>query len=590
MKKKLAALLSGLRHFRGNSLLVRGLLVTFLAVVLVLSIVLTMAYNISTTLVDDSVLEMNRVISTRALDSISTVLDESARIGASISLDDNTRRFMLSENYPSELIKALAGDCSNYGLIFDYIHSIYIYSEKNDYLISPFYTGTAAGYVDTSWREGYASISEDRVCAVARVRDGGYPYFLTVMIPYYFFQGQKSGAVLVNIDMDKLDKLLLGIGNLAEQTITVTDESNRVLYCNNRRFFSGQAAENDILRKALAAIGTTFVHTDFGGERTVVTSARLRNRAWNLTSALPLAYYDSTFLKLQGQMQQLVILVVIVGIVLTIWLAVRSYLPVRGIITTLEESEHLPPAPAHPQNEADYIRQAISASLKSNQSMKTELDNRLHLLHEAQASALQAQITPHFLSNTLDAIRWGAVEMGGGENEVSRMLTVLSALLRTSLDMESALVTVETEIAHCLLYLDIMRYRYSTDLDVRFDIPDELMKTPIVKLTFQPLLENAIYHGLRPKKMQGSITVTAFKEEDKVVLRFKDSGVGIDDEKTNHLNLEMDSEAALTGSHIGMHNVNQRIKLLFGVEYGLRVCDSHGTGTIIELVIPATDS
>ena len=588
--KKWTAFLSGLRRYRGNSLLVRSTLATFAAVILVLSIVLSMAYNIARKVVEDSVLEMNRVITERSIDSINAVLDESARIGAALSLEESTRRFMLhTGEYPSELIKTLALECSTYPMIFNYLHSIYLYCEQTDYILSPAYSGTAAAYADTTWRAGYDLAREDRVYAVSRARDGGYPYFLTVVLPYYFYQGQKSGALFMNIDMDKLDKLLLGIGNLAEQTVAVTDEHGRVLYCNNRALFQTPAEEDVILRQGAAALGSTFIHTGEDGARTVITSARLTNRGWSLISALPLTFYDSSFARLQGRMQQLIVLVAIVGIALTLLLSIRSYLPVRGIIRTLEATDAPVVVPGRPVNEADYIRQAIAASAKSNQRMRLELDDRLRLLREAQASALQAQITPHFLSNTLDAIRWGAIEMGGGENEVSRMLTVLSALLRTSLDMENALVTIEEEIDHCRLYLEIMKYRYNADIDVTWEIPEALRRTRIAKLTFQPLLENALQHGLRPKKMQGCVRVQGTQEGGRVVIRFTDSGVGIAGDRLAHMNWSMGSETALTGSHIGMHNVNQRLKLLFGVAYGLRVSSVEGSETVIELVIPAEE-
>ena len=587
MKKRLKSLLSGLRSFRGNSLLVRGILITFLAVILLLSGVLTVAYNIAKSLVQDSVLEMNREITSHSIDSMNTVLDQAARVGASLSLDEDVLHFMLGEESSAGLVKRVSEACSSYSMIFGYIHSIYIYAEESGSMCSNVYNGPVSGWSDQSWQAGYSLAAEDRVYAVSRVRDNGYPYFITVIVPYFFYQGEKTGAVMVNLDMDKLDKLLLGLGSYAEQTVSIIGGDGQVMYCNDRSLYQADAESHALLGPALAALGESFIHTDSEGERTVVSSARLVNRGWRLVSALPLTYYDAAFDKLGASMRQLVIWVAAAGALLALLLAVRSYLPVRGILASLEESGHEPlTAPERPMDETDYIRQAIAASAKSNITMKLELAGRIRLLHEAQASALQAQITPHFISNTLDAIRWGAVELGKGENEVSQMLTTLSALLRISLDMESALVPISTEIEHCQLYLEIMKYRYNAPLDVTWEIPEDILRLSIVKLSFQPILENAIYHGLRPKKMLGRILVQALRDEGRVYIRFADSGVGMNGDTLERLNLEMDSETALTGSHIGMHNVNQRIKLLFGLDYGVRVSSVEGNGTIIEVVIP----
>lgn len=123
-------------------------------------------------------------------------------------------------------------------------------------------------------------------------------------------------------------------------------------------------------------------------------------------------------------------------------------------------------------------------------------------------SALQMQITPHFLSNTLDAIHWGAVELGGGENSVSRMILNLSQLFRISLNMGDMLIDVASEAEQCRRYVEIMEYRYPGMISVDWRLSPSIMGCVVAKLSFQPIVENAIYHGIKPKKAPGRITVS----------------------------------------------------------------------------------
>lgn len=203
---------------------------------------------------------------------------------------------------------------------------------------------------------------------------------------------------------------------------------------------------------------------------------------------------------------------------------------------------------------------------------------------EAELNALQAQINPHFLYNTLDAIRCKAMFLTDGENEVSDMILNLSELFRLSIRKGRELVSIADEIEHVKCYLAIEDFRFGDKIRLEWNIDEGLLQYKTVKLILQPIVENAIYHGLEPKKGIGTISVRVCKAEDRIVFSISDDGAGMTDTE-----LEQVSEniAEGTGRSIGLVNVNQRIRLHFGNQYGIEIRSRHREGTEVKVTIPA---
>ncbi|CAK4851628.1 unnamed protein product [Aphanomyces euteiches] len=198
--------------------------------------------------------------------------------------------------------------------------------------------------------------------------------------------------------------------------------------------------------------------------------------------------------------------------------------------------------------------------------------------------ALQAQINPHFLSNTLEAIRMKAVKEGN--EDVAEMIYILSFLLRTSLKSEK-LVTIKEEAAYCELYLQLFSLRYQNKLTVQLKIDPEVEQFSIGKLTLQPLVENSILHGIDLTSSENAIHITAGMEDGLIVIRIMDNGKGLTanklgelKEKLNNYQLENNEDS------IGLLNVHERIRLLFGEPYGLDIYGDH-TGMEVRITIPA---
>ena len=206
-------------------------------------------------------------------------------------------------------------------------------------------------------------------------------------------------------------------------------------------------------------------------------------------------------------------------------------------------------------------------------------------LRETELKLLQAQINPHFLYNTLDNIIW-LIEANKKENAM-KMVSLLSEFFRTSLNKGKDIITIEQEEAHVRSYLRIQQYRYQDILDYSIDIHSEIKSINMLKLTLQPLIENAIYHGIKNKRGKGMIHVIGERKGDLVIFVVEDNGKGIEKERLEQLNsllLNSPNMSELEG--FGILNVNERIKLKYGKDYGLKVKSRFGEGTKVEVCFP----
>lgn len=207
-------------------------------------------------------------------------------------------------------------------------------------------------------------------------------------------------------------------------------------------------------------------------------------------------------------------------------------------------------------------------------------------LRGAELALLQAQINPHFLYNTLDAIVW-LIEMEKNEQAVE-MVTTLSAFFRSSLSNGRDIITLREEEQHVRSYLEIQKVRYKDILDYQIHMAPSLSQYEIPKLTLQPLVENALYHGIKLKRGQGHITVTGRELEQEISLCVEDDGAGMTPERLEQVcrGLKKSRCADEPVIGFGVATVHERLQLLFGPEYGLRITSENGQGTKVEVRIP----
>jgi two-component system sensor histidine kinase YesM len=223
------------------------------------------------------------------------------------------------------------------------------------------------------------------------------------------------------------------------------------------------------------------------------------------------------------------------------------------------------------------IRELLDSKIKEQENLK-----------KAELRALQAQINPHFLYNTLDTIIWMAEAKKNAQ--VIEIVSALSSFFRISLSKGRDWITIGEEIERTNSYLTIQKMRYRDILDYEIQVDERVANYTILKLVLQPLVENALYHGIKNKRQGGTIIVRAKpKNENEVQLEVEDNGIGFTPEKLAQLQeeLEDDSGDIKLESGFGIGNVNKRIRLYYGKQYGISVKSEYHTGTCVTLIIPA---
>lgn len=205
-------------------------------------------------------------------------------------------------------------------------------------------------------------------------------------------------------------------------------------------------------------------------------------------------------------------------------------------------------------------------------------------LRKAEFELLQSQINPHFLYNTLDAIVWLAE--AGEQKKVVSMVGSLSDFFRTSLNQGKDIITIKEELQHSRSYLEIQQMRYQDILNYEIHVPEELHRYLIPKITIQPLVENALYHGIKNKRGLGRIVISGRKEEDFLILQIEDNGIGMRKERLDQVKEGMNQKIPTEKDIYGLYNVNERIRLNFGEKYGLSIESTYGEGTVVSIILP----
>ncbi|MCR5650024.1 MAG: sensor histidine kinase [Lachnospiraceae bacterium] len=246
--------------------------------------------------------------------------------------------------------------------------------------------------------------------------------------------------------------------------------------------------------------------------------------------------------------------------------------------------------------ELGVLSRSLDEMIERINMLITQVREEQENLRVAELELLQAQINPHFLYNTLDTIIWLAE--AGDQKKVVGMVGSLSEFFRASLGQGRDIVSIGDEMKHVISYLQIQQVRYQDILTYKVEVPEDLYIFRIPKITLQPLVENALYHGIKNKRGGGSIMISGRIEGNCICLCVKDDGIGMTPDRLTQINNKINSgEKTETASEpsgnrmeaeiFGLYNVNERIRLKFGDRYGIHIDSVHGEGTSVTVLLPA---
>lgn len=401
--------------------------------------------------------------------------------------------------------------------------------------------------------------------------------------------GTFRGVILINLNMNKITEICNSFQEKQENFICIINDKGELVYeqQNGRERFVFDEKENrQELNTALGKTKESCFRLNYRGEKYLVTRTDMKTTGWTLVSMVPYKSVMAETMAISGVM----ILAVAITLIVTLLLLNRI---LTGVVKPLKKLEKYM-VQVNPDN-MDQRMEILTddeighLSMKFNQMMDRIRNLKEQVIEEQEdkrkyeLQALQAQINPHFLYNTLDSIIWMAET---NDSNIVAMTEALAKLFRISLNKGNEEISLERELEHVKNYLIIQSMRYADKFTYEISAEPGVERCRTIKLILQPIVENCIYHGIKKKRGTGKITIRAYRREQNLIIEVSDDGCGMPEEICRKiLSDEIESEN-ISGSGIGVKNVNERIQLRFGKKYGLSYSSEEGVGTTVTYVLP----
>lgn len=395
----------------------------------------------------------------------------------------------------------------------------------------------------------------------------------------------QMGVLLVDMDYSSISRMLQQI-NASDngQYYYLCDSSGEIIYHPRQiQISEGIANENNDTESGYK---DGVYDETFEGEHRKVIVNTISYTGWKLVGVIPYSTFTSGMLNMRYFVGMLMLLTAMMLVVINRVVSVGISRPILRLNDSVREYEagEKPEIYIGGSLEIRHLGYSIQKSYEQIDSLMKKIVLEQNERRKSELDALQSQINPHFLYNTLESITW-MIE-GERNDEAAFMITQLARLFRISLSKGRTVITVADELQHARSYMNIQKIRYKNAFSVVFDVDQEVCSCCTVKLILQPILENAINYGVSGMDDCGEIRVTGRLEDGNVILSVTDNGIGMSEEQVA-LILTDSSHMHKRGSGVGLVNVNNRIRLLFGGEYGLTVESEPDEGTTVTVRIPA---
>lgn len=573
-----------IRHFKFNSIFLRTFLfITALTVIpfIVLSI---MFYSNTLKNIREEITLENSYIFDNSVNIIDRTLMEVDTLSSSLASNESTQLYTIN-NVSTDSFKTISRLAKTLPIIYRYIDSIYIYSEQTDTVIMDNNSIPLSDLSDTDWINAYRAVTSPKGTIIPRSKNNVYPQLITIIKPIYVAD-EKKGAIIMNINAQSIYNSMLYQQYKDGRLFFLVNADNKIIISSELSYFNTYPDDIGLNTLTTESNPKNSVY-EINDKNYVVLSGDSTISDYKYISAYPLELYEHKLSTMKLQIIGILLLLMIIIFILAYVASVRSYSPLNEIISFLDNSQ--PPADSieeEDKNELMYIINCIQTHINDKTKMAEILEERMKLLRKSQYDMLQTQINPHFLYNTLETINWMAYNMSNSENPVSKSLINLASFFRNTLT-SGYFVSIENEIKYTKEYVNILALRYGDLFDIEWDIDESILSYTIIKICLQPIIENAVYHGIKQKNDKGLIKIKGLCDDNNIILIVSDDGVGIEKDALDELYKTL-SETSFTNekSHIGLSNVNQRIKIIFGDSYGIHVESTVGVGTDVYVTIP----
>lgn len=445
----------------------------------------------------------------------------------------------------------------------DIIDSIYLYSKRNSYVYSTDSSNSLDGFLYTEWHDEYNS--NDKKNTVCHTKIDGEDALSVVMNIYP--ESEYSGILVFNISKNYLDTAM---SNFETPDILYSP----FLTSNEKVAYSLTA--NDY-KKAESNSAFTYNYDIVGHPVSYIGSFDCSIPTVTLHRILPIAIPYLLF--------------IIISIFFVAFMcSLKFYSSISDILSMFELISYDSDIHAEKYDEIHYVSDNILNILMHSKQVENDLTQHFSKLKKAQSIALQAQINPHFLFNTLNLVNTIIIEDCGRDTDAVSVINTLSKIISFSLDTQNYIVSVEEEVNYAKQYLDIELIKNDYNFIVDWNISPDVLQYKTLKMILQPILENAVFHGVGNIDADkiGKITINVYAENGDLVFSVNDNGKGIAEDILAQITDKLNSSEIIETRHLGIVNVNSRLKLIYGEEYGCSIVTS-AEGTTIYIKQPIAE-
>lgn len=393
------------------------------------------------------------------------------------------------------------------------------------------------------------------------------------------------GVLLVDMNYSSIEQILkkANVGNSSEYVYLIDGKGEIIYHPRQKLIYTDLYQENNIEAAGYEDGSTEEI---FQGEKRLVTVKTVSYTGWKIVSVVPMSSFDMGMTGTKYFVIMLVTVSMLAVILLNQLVSASIAMPLKKLNNSVKEWETGNMNPSiyiGGSMEVEHLGCTLRSTVEQIRQLMQDIVVEQEEKRKSELDALQSQINPHFLYNTLDSIVW-MIEGERYEDAVF-MITQLASLFRISLSRGKTVISVEDELKHARNYMNIQKVRYKNIFEVRFDIDPEILQCCTVKLVVQPLLENAIYYGVECMDGDGEIDVNGYRREDDIYIEVRDNGLGIPEDEVEQL-LKENNRVHKRGSGVGLLNVHNRIRLRFGEEYGLEIESEPDEGTTVRIHLP----
>lgn len=518
------------------------------------------------------------------IDQLSLVFDVNSELSIEMDSILGNAAYTYKSNIVSKVLNQFLSADQN---ARSYIQSIYIYY---DFFGDQFYSSVTGktdmnGYYDNSWYDSYRNQdAQKNLWTEAReIKPYGFEQKSTGIISIYHRMLTRKGVIVLNILPQHINTILKNTVPLPEQNLIIINENKQVLFSN-----TDSSALLNLTYDQINKSGKEFSTIAASGKTYVVSQFQSQRYGWKFISITPQRLLYSFPSRLKSLMMLLLFTASIIGLGLTYYITNKNYNQISNIISILDFAENgkpLPPLPEHIRDEYSYIINNILKTFIEQSYLKVTLSEKKYRMRAMELMALQGQINHHFLFNTMKTIYWKSFALTSSSNVVCEMIENLSDILSYSLESAEKAVDLALEIKTAQSYVDIQKVRYQDKFNVIWEYDEELMKYNVMKLVLQPLIENSIYHGFIEKTGKNKIKIKIYLSGSNIVIVVIDNGIGIDADALRKIRGKLTVDGNYS-EHIGLFNVNKRLKVMYGEEFGLKIRSKRNSGTAVYVTMP----